>query len=202
MRTALVLLLALASASIFGSLFPQQNISPQRVQEYAADHPALASLLDRLGMFDVFGAPWFMAIYLALLTALVACLVPRITAYLRLLRARPHPPPAAARPLPQLRQLPHGRLPGAGRRADQPDAQAPSLPAGHPRPRRALRREGLSARGGQPAVPRLLPGPARRARRRQGLRLPRPDHHRRGRDLGRRPHQLRRLQSRALLQRR
>jgi len=92
MRTALVLLLALATAAIFGSLFPQQNISPQRVQEYAADHPALASLLDRLGMFDVFGAPWFMAIYLALLTALVACLVPRITAYLRLLRARPHPP--------------------------------------------------------------------------------------------------------------
>jgi cytochrome c biogenesis protein len=92
MRTALVLLLALATAAIFGSLFPQQNISPQRVQQYATDHPALASLLDRLGMFDVFGAPWFMAIYLALLTALVACLVPRISAYLRLLRVRPHPP--------------------------------------------------------------------------------------------------------------
>ena len=94
MRTALVLLLALATTSIFGSLFPQQNISPQRVQQYANDHPALAPLLDRLGMFDVFGAPWFMAIYLALLTALVACLVPRITTYLRLLRARPHPPRA------------------------------------------------------------------------------------------------------------
>jgi cytochrome c biogenesis protein len=92
MRTALVLLLALATAAIFGSLFPQRNISPQRVQQYAADHPALASLLDRLGMFDVFGAPWFMAIYLALLTALVACLVPRIASYLRLLRTRPHPP--------------------------------------------------------------------------------------------------------------
>jgi cytochrome c biogenesis protein len=92
MRTALVLLLALATAAIFGSLFPQQNISPQRVQQYASDHPALAQVLDRLGMFDVFGAPWFMAIYLALLTALVACLVPRITSYLRLLHARPHPP--------------------------------------------------------------------------------------------------------------
>jgi cytochrome c biogenesis protein len=92
MRTALVLLLALATAAIFGSLFPQKNISPQRVQQYANDHPGLAQLLDRLGMFDVFGAPWFMAIYLALLTALVACLVPRITTYLRLLRARPHAP--------------------------------------------------------------------------------------------------------------
>ncbi len=92
MRTALVLLLAVAVAAIFGSLFPQQNISPQRVQQYFDQHPALAPVLDRLGMFDVFGAPWFMAVYLALLTALAACLVPRLTAYLRLVRTRPHPP--------------------------------------------------------------------------------------------------------------
>jgi cytochrome c biogenesis protein len=92
MRTALVLLLALATAAIFGSLFPQENISPQRVQQYANDHPGLAPLLDRLGMFDVFGSPWFMAIYLALLTALVGCLVPRVTTYARLLRTRPHAP--------------------------------------------------------------------------------------------------------------
>jgi cytochrome c biogenesis protein len=89
MRTALILLLALGAAAIFGSLFPQENISPQRVQQYFDQHPGLAPALDRLGMFDVFGAPWFMAIYLALLTALTACLVPRMTAYLRLLRARP-----------------------------------------------------------------------------------------------------------------
>src|SRR6266498_3293742 len=74
------------------SLFPQQNISPQRVQQYFDQHPGLAPILDRLGVFDVFGAPWFMAIYLALLTALTACLVPRLTAYLRLVRARPHQP--------------------------------------------------------------------------------------------------------------
>src|SRR6266511_4394690 len=92
MRTALILLLALGVAAIFGSLFPQQNISPQRVQQYFDQHPGLAPILDRLGVFDVFGAPWFMAIYLALLTALTACLVPRLTAYLRLVRARPHQP--------------------------------------------------------------------------------------------------------------
>ena len=92
MRTALILLLALGVAAIFGSLFPQQNISPQRVQEYFDQHPGLAPILDRLGMFDVFGAPWFMAIYLALLTALTACLVPRLSAYFRQVRARPHQP--------------------------------------------------------------------------------------------------------------
>jgi len=89
MRTALVLLFAIAAASILGSLFPQRGISPQRVAQYLADHPGVGPVLDRLGMFDVFGSAWFTAIYLALLTALTACLVPRARAFARLLRARP-----------------------------------------------------------------------------------------------------------------
>ena len=40
-------------------------------------------------MFDVFGSAWYMAIYLALLGALVACLVPRTRALVRALRSRP-----------------------------------------------------------------------------------------------------------------
>jgi cytochrome c biogenesis protein len=89
MRTALVLLVVLAAASILGSLFPQEGISPQRVDQYFLDHPALAPVLDRLGLFDVFGSAWYMAIYLALLGALVACLVPRSRALYRVLRSRP-----------------------------------------------------------------------------------------------------------------
>jgi cytochrome c biogenesis protein len=85
MRTALILLVVLAAASILGSLFPQQGISPQRVTRYFQDHPGLAPVLDRLGLFDVFGSAWYMAIYLALLAALVACLVPRT----HVLRSRP-----------------------------------------------------------------------------------------------------------------
>jgi cytochrome c biogenesis protein len=95
MRTALVLLFAIAAASIFGSLFPQRPISPQRVDQYLLDHPAAGPLLDRLGMFDVFGSAWYSAIYVALLGALVACLVPRTRALVRMLRARP--PRATAR---------------------------------------------------------------------------------------------------------
>ena len=71
MRTALVLLVVLAAASILGSLFPQEGLSPQRVDQYFLDHPALAPVLERLGLFDVFGSAWYMAIYLALLGALV-----------------------------------------------------------------------------------------------------------------------------------
>ena len=89
MRTALVLLVVLAAASILGSLFPQEGISPQRVDQYFLDHPALAPVLERLGLFDVFGSAWYMAIYLALLGALVACLVPRTRALVRVLRSRP-----------------------------------------------------------------------------------------------------------------
>jgi cytochrome c biogenesis protein len=89
MRTALVLLVVLAGASILGSLFPQQGVSPQRVDQYFLDHPALAPVLERLGLFDVFGSAWYMAIYLALLGALVACLVPRTRALVRVLRSRP-----------------------------------------------------------------------------------------------------------------
>jgi cytochrome c biogenesis protein len=89
MRTALLLLVLLAAASILGSLFPQQPVSPQRVTRYFQDHPALAPVLDRLGLFDVFGSAWYMAIYLALLAALVACLVPRARAFARVLRSRP-----------------------------------------------------------------------------------------------------------------
>jgi cytochrome c biogenesis protein len=89
MRTALVLLVVLAAASILGSLFPQEGLSPQRVDQYFLDHPALAPVLERLGLFDVFGSAWYMAIYLALLGALVACLVPRSRALYRVLRSRP-----------------------------------------------------------------------------------------------------------------
>ena len=89
MRTALVLLVVLAAASILGSLFPQEGLSPQRVDQYFTDHPALAPVLERLGLFDVFGSAWYMAIYLALLGALVACLVPRTRALWRVLRSRP-----------------------------------------------------------------------------------------------------------------
>src|SRR5215216_331751 len=89
MRTALVLLVVLDAASILGSLFPQEGLSPQRVDQYFLDHPALAPVLERLGLFDVSGSAWYMAIYLALLGALVACLVPRGRALYRVLRSRP-----------------------------------------------------------------------------------------------------------------
>jgi len=101
MRTALVLLFLLALASIPGSVLPQQGIAPAAVSQYYAAHPALAPLLARLSLFNVFGAPWFAAIYLLLFTSLAGCVVPRAW---RMARSFRQPPPAAPSRLSRLPQ--------------------------------------------------------------------------------------------------
>src|SRR6201982_2029672 len=96
MRTALVLLFLLALGSVPGSVLPQQGSDPAAVQQYYASHPALAPWLNHLGLFNVFAAPWFAAVYLLLFTSLVGCVVPRtfkLAGSARKLppRAPPHP---------------------------------------------------------------------------------------------------------------
>ncbi|MFN8146476.1 MAG: cytochrome c biogenesis protein ResB [Candidatus Nanopelagicales bacterium] len=99
MRTALVLLFLLALASVPGSLLPQRGTDPVKVTQYLADDPTKGRIFDKLGLFDVFAAPWFAAIYLLLFVSLVGCVVPRALAHWRVLRARP---PAAPRNLGRL----------------------------------------------------------------------------------------------------
>ena len=89
MRTALILLLLLALASVAGSLVPQWPNSPERVLRYQLDHPLVGALYDRLGLFDVYGSWWFVLITALLLVSLVACLVPRTRAAFRSLRQEP-----------------------------------------------------------------------------------------------------------------
>ena len=87
MRTALFLLLLLAAAAVPGSIIPQTSIDAGRVQQYRTDHTVLAPWLDRLGFFNVFTSPWFVAIYLLLLVSLLGCVIPRIRLHLRAVRA-------------------------------------------------------------------------------------------------------------------
>lgn len=100
MRTALLLLFLLALAAIPGSLLPQRGLNPAGVDGYFLDHPSLAPFLDRLYLFDVYGAPWFGAIYLALMISLVGCLLPRMRLHLRAMRAAPPLPPRHLARLP------------------------------------------------------------------------------------------------------
>jgi len=101
MRTALVLLFLLALAAVPGSLLPQRQSDPARVVTYLARHPSLGPVLDRLSLFDVFGAPWFAAVYLLLFTSLVGCVLPRTRLHLRAMTRRPPRAPA------RLTRLPH-----------------------------------------------------------------------------------------------
>jgi len=77
MRIALVLLFLLALGSVPGSILPQEGTDAPGVQQYFTAHPDLASWLNRLGLFNVFAAPWFAAIYLLLFASLIGCVIPR-----------------------------------------------------------------------------------------------------------------------------
>ena len=99
MRIALILLFLLALGSVPGSMLPQQGNNPAGVQQYYTSHPALAPWLSHLGLFNVFGAPWFAAIYLLLFASLVGCVVPRT---FRLAGSARTLPPRAPRHLARL----------------------------------------------------------------------------------------------------
>jgi cytochrome c biogenesis protein len=105
MRTALVLLFALALAAIPGSLVPQRRISPVGVTEFIKDHPVLGPLYDKVGLFHVYSSPWFSAIYLLLFVSLVGCIIPRIAVYAKALRSQPPRTPRHLVRLPAYRTV-------------------------------------------------------------------------------------------------
>ncbi len=105
MRTALILLFLLALASVPGSVLPQQGINPQAVQQYYAAHPSLAPWLARFSLFNVFGAPWFAAIYLLLFLSLAGCVIPRTFRQVGAARQQPPRAPRNLSRLPLARQM-------------------------------------------------------------------------------------------------
>lgn len=138
MRTALVLLLMLALASVAGSLVPQVGLADARIAQTFIEHPVRARIFDAVGLFDVYGSWWFTLIYVLLLVSLVSCIVPRTRATIRTLRARPAP----ARDLDAMRHYVEIAVPGA------PDAAMAGA-------RRLLRRRRFRVRdagGSGPAI--------------------------------------------------
>ncbi len=121
MRTALLLLFLLAVAAIPGSIVPQSRTNPIAVSDFAQRRPGLAPLYRRLDLFDVFGSPWFAAIYLLLMVSLVGCIVPRLIRHAAAMRTAP---PRAPTRLGRLGSVRNWTLPaedgsggGAGDRA-------------------------------------------------------------------------------------
>jgi len=101
MRTALVLLFLLALASVPGTVLPQQSLAPSEVSGYLIAHPSLGRVMQRLDLFNVFGSPWYAAIYVLLFISLVGCVLPRSRIHLRAVRARPPKAPARFSRLPE-----------------------------------------------------------------------------------------------------
>jgi len=139
MRVALVLLFLLALGSVPGSILPQQGTDAAGVQQYYAAHPGLAPWLSRLGLFNVFGAPWFAAIYLLLFASLVGCVVPRT---FRLVGSARTPPPRAPR---HLTRLPHSAEYSVALEPEEAVRVAGQVLAGH-----GFRLRGPAAAGGSP----------------------------------------------------
>jgi len=112
MRVALILLFMLAVAAIPGSVVPQNDINPLAVGDFRARNPALSEWYDRLGLFDVYSAPWFAAIYLALLVSLVGCILPRSVQHWRAMRAAAPPAPRRLSRMPVYRRFEVTATPG------------------------------------------------------------------------------------------
>lgn len=94
MRTALILLLLTALAAIPGSLLPQRTNGIIPVQDYFKANPGLAEFLDKLWMFDVYGSPWFSAIYILLFISLIGCVIPRVIEHAKALLTVPPAAPS------------------------------------------------------------------------------------------------------------
>ena len=89
MRTALILLLALAAAAIPGSVYPQRSADPNGVTQFLDSQPQLGKVLDTLQLFDVYTSVWFSAIYILLFVSLIGCVIPRAQVHYKALRSAP-----------------------------------------------------------------------------------------------------------------
>jgi cytochrome c biogenesis protein len=99
MRTALILLMLLGIAAIPGSLIPQRITNPIAVRDFYITDANLARWYDRFYLFDVYGSPWFSAIYILLFISLAGCVLPRSVEHYKAMRAIP---PATPRNLSRL----------------------------------------------------------------------------------------------------
>jgi cytochrome c biogenesis protein len=100
MRTALLLLLALAVAAVPGSLIPQNSSDPNGVIAYKQANPGLTKVVEALQGFDVYTSFWFSAIYLLLFISLIGCVVPRVKHHWKAVRKAPPRTPSRFAQLP------------------------------------------------------------------------------------------------------
>jgi cytochrome c biogenesis protein len=106
MRTALYLLGALAFQTFVATIVPQEPNVPATVASWRAGEGGpgrtVSAVLDALGAYDVYGSALFLALLLLLVVSLTACMIPRVRAWVRLVR-RSQPPILRHTPAPDAR---------------------------------------------------------------------------------------------------
>ena len=102
MSTALILLFSVAAASVVATVVPQAPVTAETAAQWregtAGPGRAVSRVLDAVGLFDVFGSWWFMALLALLFVSLTGCLLPRYRAFFKVARR----PPAVGRNLSRL----------------------------------------------------------------------------------------------------
>ena len=95
MRTALYLLAALGVLTLIATFVPQEPNVPSTVLDWRTGERGpgvlVSRVLDGIGAYDVYGSLGFNLLLVLLYLSLTACLVPRIRAWIRLVR-RSRPP--------------------------------------------------------------------------------------------------------------
>lgn len=106
MRTAIILLVLVAVASIPGSIVPQRLADPNGVAVIRDSDPNLYNLYESLQLFDVFTSVWFSAIYVLLFVSLIGCILPRVRHHWAVLRSAPADAPSSWVRLPVRETVP------------------------------------------------------------------------------------------------
>jgi len=70
-------------------LIPQRITNPMAVRDFITVNPQLSIWYDRFSLFDVYGSPWFSAIYILLFISLIGCVLPRSLEHYKAMRAQP-----------------------------------------------------------------------------------------------------------------
>ena len=87
-RLTLILLIILATTSIFGTLIPQQEGAIRFAQELS---PGLVKLFNYLQLFDIYNSVWFILIIGCLALNLIICSINRFPGTLKLFSLMPKP---------------------------------------------------------------------------------------------------------------
>ena len=93
MSTALLLLFAVAAASVVATVVPQAPVTAETARQWregtGGPGRGVARVLDAAGLFDVFGSWWFMGLLALLFISLTGCLLPRYRAFFKVARRQP-----------------------------------------------------------------------------------------------------------------